>query len=99
MDDRAAAQCLTRAPAQQVLPQDGAGLLQHMLTPCTTADFFSSVWERRALHISRPLCPTFFASWHSRAAIDKLLRTQQLEYCLNLDVTKYDGQVGALSCS
>ena len=57
------------------------------------------MWERRPMLVLRPACPSFFSSWHSKAALMRLLHTEKLQYGINLDVTHYDGQVRAVAHS
>ena len=58
-----------------------------MIAPCNTEEFFDTVWERRPMLVLRPACPSFFSSWHSKAALMRLLHTEKLQYGINLDVT------------
>ena len=74
---------------------DGDAALSDILTPCTPDEFFAQAWEKAPLFISRPSLRQCYNDWLSEDSIFELLADDDLvvQYCYNLDVTAYDGQV------
>jgi hypothetical protein len=67
----------------------GREVLQYILHPATVDDFEACV-DTRIIHVARPYNRALFKGWFSKSEMDLLLRTQELRYTLNLNVTKYD---------
>lgn len=68
-------------------------MLDWMLRPCTTQQFVKQHLDQCPLHISRRTHRRYFDGLLTKADIQQLLETQQLQYGTNVDVTSYaDGQ-------
>ena len=68
-------------------------MLDWMLRPCTTQQFIKQHLDQRPLHISRQKHQHYFDGLLTKADIQQLLESQQLQYGTNVDVTSYtDGQ-------
>ncbi|XP_058058620.1 bifunctional lysine-specific demethylase and histidyl-hydroxylase NO66 [Anopheles bellator] len=58
----------------------------------TVEEFMMAYWERKPLLVKRS-DPAYYAGLLSRAMIDEMLRTNNIEYTKNIDITSYtDGQ-------
>jgi lysine-specific demethylase/histidyl-hydroxylase NO66 len=68
--------------------QDGR-MLDWMLRPCTTHQFIKQHLDQRPLHISRQKHQHYFDGLLTKADIQQLLKSQQLQYGTNVDVTSY----------
>ena len=64
-------------------------MLAWMLRPCTPQQFITEHLDCRPLHISRPNHQLYFDNFLTKDQIQQLLKTQQLQYGLNIDVTRY----------
>lgn len=64
-------------------------MLSWMLRPCTPQQFISDHLDSQPLHISRPKHQAYFDDLLTKGDIQRLLKTQQLQYGLNVDVTHY----------
>uniref|UniRef100_A0A182QDW8 Bifunctional lysine-specific demethylase and histidyl-hydroxylase n=1 Tax=Anopheles farauti TaxID=69004 RepID=A0A182QDW8_9DIPT len=64
-----------------------------LIGPDTSVDeFMRTYWEQKPLLVQRH-DPAYYASLLSRAMIDEMLRTNNIEYTKNIDITSYrDGQ-------
>lgn len=65
------------------------GMLAWMLRPCHPQQFIREHLDCCPLHISRPKHQQYFDNLLTKADIQQLLKTQQLQYGLNIDVTRY----------
>jgi len=68
--------------------QEGC-MLDWMLRPCTTQQFIKQYLDQRPLHISRQKHQHYFDGLLTKADIQQLLKSQQLQYGTNVDVTSY----------
>lgn len=68
--------------------QEGC-MLDWMLRPCTTHQFIKQHLDQRPLHISRHKHQHYFDGLLTKADIQQLLNSQQLQYGTNVDVTSY----------
>ncbi|KPI95894.1 Lysine-specific demethylase NO66 [Papilio xuthus] len=59
-----------------------------MIAPYSYIDFFRSVWEKKPLHIVRNK-PKYYNDLISTPLIDNMLRTDNIQYTKNLDITSY----------
>ena len=66
-------------------------MLDWMLRPSSTEHFVKHHLDRRPLHIGRRKHPTYFDGLLTKSDIHQLLKTQQLQYGTNVDVTSYTG--------
>lgn len=66
-------------------------MLDWMLRPYTTERFIKQHLDQRPLHISRQQHQTYFDGLLTKRDIHQLLKTQQLQYGTNVDVTSYTG--------
>ena len=64
-------------------------MLDWMLRPCTTHQFIKQHLDQRPLHISRHKHQHYFDGLLTKADIQQLLNSQQLQYGTNVDVTSY----------
>ena len=64
-------------------------MLDWMLRPCTTHQFIKQHLDQRPLHISRQKHQHYFDGLLTKADIQQLLNSQQLQYGTNVDVTSY----------
>ncbi|XP_013141669.1 PREDICTED: bifunctional lysine-specific demethylase and histidyl-hydroxylase NO66 [Papilio polytes] len=63
-----------------------------MTAPYSYIDFFRCVWERKPLHIVRNK-PKYYNDLISTPLIDNMLRTENIQYTKNIDITSYvDGK-------
>lgn len=68
-------------------------MLDWMLRPYSTKQFVKHHLDQRPLHISRQQHQTYFDGLLTKLDIHRLLKTQQLQYGTNVDVTSYtDGK-------
>lgn len=72
-------------------------LLAHLVHPLSAAGFEASVWERRALHVSRGGDGRGLAGLLSCADVRSLLAEKRLRYGLHVDVTRYDAAAGRVT--
>ena len=64
-------------------------MLDWMLRPVATQQFMKQYLDQRPLHISRQQHPTYFDGLLTKSDIHKLLKTQNLQYGTNVDITSY----------
>ena len=64
-------------------------MLDWMLRPCTTQQFVTRYLDQRPLHITRNKHQDYFNGLLTKADIVQLLKTQKLQYGINVDVTSY----------
>ena len=64
-------------------------MVDWMLRPYFTEQFVKQQLDQRPLHISRRRHPTYFDGLLTKSDIHHLLKTQQLQYGTNVDVTSY----------
>ena len=74
--------------------QDGEKLFEWMIQPMTSKKFFNEIWERRPFHIKRGQNqPQYYKHIFSTKSFDEILRSQNVQFTKNLDVTSYtDGK-------
>ena len=65
------------------------GIFGWMLRPCTPQQFNAEHLDRQPLLIKRKQHRNYYNNLLSKSSIQQLLRTQQLQYGLNVDVTRY----------
>uniref|UniRef100_A0AAG5CXX0 Bifunctional lysine-specific demethylase and histidyl-hydroxylase n=1 Tax=Anopheles atroparvus TaxID=41427 RepID=A0AAG5CXX0_ANOAO len=61
-----------------------------LIGPITVEEFLGSYWERKPLLVQRNDAQ-YYAGLLSRAMIDEMLRTNNVEYTKNVDITSYVG--------
>ncbi|XP_058116950.1 bifunctional lysine-specific demethylase and histidyl-hydroxylase NO66 [Anopheles coustani] len=61
-----------------------------LIGPITVEEFMGSYWERKPLLVQRN-DRQYYAGLLSRAMIDEMLRTNNVEYTKNIDITSYVG--------
>ena len=64
-------------------------MLAWMLRPCTPQQFITEHLDCQPLHIGRPNHQYYFDNLLTKHQVQQLLKTQQLQYGLNVDVTRY----------
>ena len=64
-------------------------MLDWLISPCTSQQFIRQHLDQHPLHISRQQHQTYFDGLLTKSDIHQLLRTQQLQYGTNIDVTSY----------
>ena len=90
-DERGSDECEDgHAHAEAGNPED---LMQWVIAPVELDDFMRHVWERRPLYVSRNENKAYYDGFLSKADIDAWLRSGQMRYSHNVDVTSYkDGK-------
>ncbi|CAH2047574.1 unnamed protein product, partial [Iphiclides podalirius] len=72
--------------------EEGLKIFRWMMAPYNSNDFFNSVWEKKPLHIARNK-PDYYSDIISTPLIDKMLRTESIQFTKNIDITSYvDGK-------
>lgn len=69
--------------------EDPEQLMEWLISPVDLPTFFESVFEQQPALITRPNNRDYYKGLLSREEIDLLLRTKNLEYQFNVDVTHY----------
>ena len=64
-------------------------MLDWMLRPCISQQFVRLYLDQRPLHVSRQKHQHYFDGLLTKADIQQLLKTEQLQYGTNVDVTSY----------
>ena len=68
--------------------KEAANLFRKIIGPVTNKDFFAKYWEKEAMLIKRSQL-NYYKSWFSCKEFDKILRSHNLEFTTNIDVTTY----------
>ncbi|CAG03554.1 unnamed protein product, partial [Tetraodon nigroviridis] len=63
-------------------------LLQWLISPVPSRTFFSETWEKKPILIQRKN-PDYYKGLFSTAEFDRILREEDVQYGVNLDVTSY----------
>ena len=70
----------------------GDKLFAWLIAPITTKQFFGDVWQKKPCFIKRRQ-PKYNHIWFSTKELDKILRTQNVQFTKNLDIAVYrDGK-------
>lgn len=73
--------------------EDGQKCFEWMIDPITKDNFFKDTWEKKPLHIKRNGNQQYYKHIFSTKSFDEILRSQNVQYTKNLDVTSYsDGK-------
>eukprot|EP00892_Ulva_mutabilis_P012077 jgi/Ulvmu1/9241/UM005_0341.1 len=67
-------------------------VLRSLLAPCSAGHFAETVREQAALLVQRPQCPHYHDGLLPSADIWKLLKAQQLQYGVNVDVAVFTAE-------
>lgn len=79
-------------PVQTNSSEEGRKVLKWMIAPYDLDEFFTKVWEKKPMFIKRKK-PEYFKELISTPAIDNMLRTQNVHFTENVDITSYvDGK-------
>lgn len=73
--------------------QKGADAIKHLLSGSDLKKFMNQNWEKRPLYIERDNASHYNQLEVSTEAIDKMLRTNYIEFTKNLDITSYEDEV------
>lgn len=72
--------------------EEGLKAFNWMIAPYNSEEFLNNIWERKPLYISRK-SPNYYKELISTPVIDKVLRTESIEFTKNIDITSYvDGK-------
>ncbi|CAG4929820.1 unnamed protein product [Colias eurytheme] len=72
--------------------EEGLKILKWMIAPCTVDEFLNQIWEKKPIHISRKK-PKYYKELITTPMIDKMLRTENIQFTKNIDITSYiDGK-------
>lgn len=63
-------------------------MFEYIIHPVTINNFFSQMWERKPLVVRRHI-PEYNEGWFSTAELDQILRKENIQFGVNLDVTTY----------
>ncbi|XP_063145924.1 ribosomal oxygenase 1 [Candoia aspera] len=66
-----------------------AKLFQWLIAPVSSQEFFDQYWEKRPLLIHRR-SPSYYQDLFSTAEFDNILRSHDVQFGVNLDVTSYE---------
>ncbi|XP_014357030.2 bifunctional lysine-specific demethylase and histidyl-hydroxylase NO66 [Papilio machaon] len=69
--------------------EEALKVFKWMIAPYSYSDFFRSVWEKKPLHIVRNK-PKYYNDLISTPLIDNMLRTENIQYTKNIDITSYE---------
>ncbi|XP_062973706.1 ribosomal oxygenase 1 [Elgaria multicarinata webbii] len=69
--------------------QRAARLFEWLIAPISLQQFFSRYWEKKPLLIHRR-SPSYYRDLFSTAEFDAILRDQDVQFGVNLDVTSYE---------
>jgi len=78
----------TSSAKEQEKVTSGDKLFEWLIAPVTSEQFFSDVWQRKPCYIKRRQ-PKYNHIWFSTKELDKILRTQNVQFTKNLDVAVY----------
>ncbi|XP_072932916.1 bifunctional lysine-specific demethylase and histidyl-hydroxylase NO66 [Epargyreus clarus] len=79
-------------PVQTDSAEEGLKIFKWMIAPYNPTEFLNNVWEKKPLHISRKK-PHYYNDIISTPIIDSMLRTENIQFTKNIDVTSYvDGK-------
>ncbi|CAK1585689.1 unnamed protein product [Parnassius mnemosyne] len=72
--------------------EEALKVFKWMIAPYNINDFFKCIWEKKPLHIARNK-PKYYSDIISTPVIDKMLRTENIQFTKNIDITSYvDGK-------
>ncbi|XP_032516414.2 bifunctional lysine-specific demethylase and histidyl-hydroxylase NO66 [Danaus plexippus] len=72
--------------------EEGLKVFTWMLTPFDPNEFLKEIWEKKPLHIARKK-PDYYKDVISTPVIDNMLRTENIQFTKNIDITSYvDGK-------
>ncbi|XP_046577340.1 bifunctional lysine-specific demethylase and histidyl-hydroxylase NO66-like [Haliotis rubra] len=60
-----------------------------LIHPLTTDRFFSELWERKPLLVKRHI-PHYNDGWFTTSELDRILREENIQFGVNLDVTTFE---------
>ena len=73
--------------------EDGQKCFEWMIDPIAKDNFFKDTWEKKPLHIKRNGNQQYYKHIFSTKSFDEILRSQNVQFTKNLDVTSYsDGK-------
>ncbi|KAK6183574.1 hypothetical protein SNE40_011028 [Patella caerulea] len=81
----------SRLPYMFDSSKEAKKLFECIINPVKLDRFFAEFWERKPLLIQRyKLTPYYNDGWFSTAELDHILRQENIQYSVNLDVTSYE---------
>ncbi|XP_026496262.2 bifunctional lysine-specific demethylase and histidyl-hydroxylase NO66 [Vanessa tameamea] len=79
-------------PVQTESTEEGLKVFKWMIAPFSPDDFLNQIWEKKPLHIARKK-PQYYNEIISTPSIDTMLRTENIQFTKNIDITSYiDGK-------
>ncbi|XP_046977742.1 bifunctional lysine-specific demethylase and histidyl-hydroxylase NO66 [Vanessa cardui] len=79
-------------PVQTESTEEGLKVFKWMIAPFSPDDFLNQIWEKKPLHIARKK-PRYYNEIISTPSIDTMLRTENIQFTKNIDITSYiDGK-------
>lgn len=79
-------------PVQTDSAEEGMKVFKWMIAPFDPDEFLKVMWEKKPLHIIRKK-PKYYSDIISTPAIDVMLRTENIQFTKNVDITSYvDGK-------
>ncbi|CAH0719819.1 unnamed protein product, partial [Brenthis ino] len=79
-------------PVQTDSTEEGLKVFKWMIAPFSPEDFLNQIWEKKPLHIARKKSH-YYNDIISTPAIDTMLRTENIQFTKNIDITSYvDGK-------
>lgn len=67
---------------------DGREVLEYLMQPVSLDTFLECI-DARVIHVSRLHHAALFQDWFGLSDIKSLLNSKQMQYTLNINVTKY----------
>ncbi|KAK7104186.1 ribosomal oxygenase 1-like [Littorina saxatilis] len=67
---------------------EAARMFDVLIHPVTTDRFFRELWEQKPLLVRRHL-PDYNKGWFSTAEFDRILRQENIQFGVNIDITSY----------
>ncbi|KAJ8716829.1 hypothetical protein PYW07_003456 [Mythimna separata] len=79
-------------PVETDSTDEGFKVFKWMIAPYDVDDFIKNCWEKKPMHIARGK-PNYYKEIITTPIIDNMLRTENIQYGKNIDITSYvDGQ-------
>ncbi|CAH2084462.1 unnamed protein product [Euphydryas editha] len=75
-------------PVQTDSTEEGLKVFKWIIAPFSPEDFLDQIWEKKPLHIARKK-PKYYSEIISTPSIDTMLRTENIQFTKNIDITSY----------